>query len=203
MGVRVSLSGAAAILLLLATGCSTEAAATAGTEPSDAPQASPSPSPVEPYPEVPRPPAAEAGGVCTVFDYDVVEQIVGFRFEVAAASTHDKTRSCLLRPAQEPLPDLMLSISDTKASASVFADDVAPVGAKEIPDFAKAAYWIPIKPDPDTGYGAGLEVNWITADPTQLSLRWTFAPGDDEQSAVELAPKMVELARLVHDNRKK
>ncbi|WFE19435.1 hypothetical protein O7621_15900 [Solwaraspora sp. WMMD937] len=203
MGVRLRLSGAGLILLLFAAGCSDRAVATENPAPDDPVQASPSPSPVEPYPEVPRPPAAESGGACRVFDFDVVEQTVGFRFEVAAANKHDKTQSCVLRPAEEPLPDLMVSISDTKASASVFADDVAPVGAKEIKDLGKAAYWIPVKPDPDTGYGAALEVNWITGDPKLISLRWTFAPGDDELSAVELAPKMVELARVVHDNRKK
>ncbi|WP_326554711.1 hypothetical protein [Micromonospora sp. NBC_01813] len=208
MGVRLRMPGrlrvcAVGVILLLAAGCSNEAAATEPGAPATDGPASPPPSPVEPYPEVPRPPAAEAGGACEMFDFDVVEQTVGFRFEVAAASTHEKTQSCLLRPDEEPLPDLMVSISDTKASAAVFADDVAPVGAKKIDNLGKAAYWIPLKPDPDTGYGAALEVNWITADPKSLSLRWTFAPGDDELSAVELAPKMVELARVVHENRKK
>lgn len=206
MGVRLRVPGrlracGVGVALLLAAGCSNEASATQPTPQSDDPSASPSPSQVEPYPEVPRPSAAQAGGACALFDFDVVEQTVDFRFEVAAASEHEKTLSCLLRPADEPLPDLMVSISETSASASVFADDVAPVGAKKIEDLGKAAYWVPIKPDPDTGYGAALEVNWLTDDPKSISLRWTFAPGDDELSAVELAPKMVELARIVHDNR--
>ncbi|MFY1633122.1 hypothetical protein ACN27F_07495 [Solwaraspora sp. WMMB335] len=202
MGVRLRAIGAG-VSLLLATGCTNQAAATETAQPSGGSAASPSPSPVEPYPEVPRPPVAEAGGACAMLDYDVIEEKVGFRFEVAAASSSGKTQSCILRPAAEPLPDLVVSISETRASASVFANDVAPVGAKEIKDLGKAAYWVPIKPDPDTGYGAALEVNWITGDPKLMSVRWTFAVGDDELSAVELAPKMVDLARWVHANRKK
>ncbi|MDG4767026.1 hypothetical protein O7632_23430 [Solwaraspora sp. WMMD406] len=200
MGVRLRALGVG-LVLSLAAGCSGQAAATQTAAPAGESTPGASPSPVEPYPEVPRPPAAESGGVCALLDYDVIEKILDFRFEVAAASGHDKTKTCLLRPAEETLPDLMVSISDTRASASVFADDVAPVGAKEIDDLGKAAYWIPIKPDPDTGYGAALEVNWITGDRKQIGVRWTFAPGDDELSAVELAPKMVELARWVQAER--
>lgn len=198
MGPRFRVIGAG--LLTLLAGCSGQAAATVpapdgGAEPTQVPL-------VAPFPEVTRPPAAEAGGACELLDYQTIEESIGIRFEVAAASTHQKTRTCLLRPAAERLPDLIVSVSDTTATASIFADDIAPVGAKEIDKLGQAAYWVPIKPDPDTGYGAALEVSWITGEKKLINLRYTFAPGDDELSAVEVAPKMVALARVVHANRK-
>jgi hypothetical protein len=143
------------------------------------------------------PPASAAGGVCELLDYEVIEQYTGTRFEVSAASTHEKTKTCVVRTGGANLPDLSLSVTAAKVDAAAFKE-LVPRGAKTVKGLGKAAYQASTGPNKDEG--AVTEVGWLTDDGKVLCLRYTFPDGMDKAAVDELAPKLVELAGQIQAN---
>lgn len=137
------------------------------------------------------PPASAAGGVCELLDYEVIEQFTGTRFEVSAASTHEKTKTCVVRTGGADSPDLSLSVTAAKADAAAFKE-LVPRGAKTVKGLGKAAYQVSTGPNEDEG--AAIEVGWLTDDGKVLCLRYTLPDGEGKAAADELAPELVELA---------
>lgn len=148
-----------------------------------------------PAPEVVRLPAASAGGACQLVDYPTIEEVTGVRFDVSAASRHDKTDTCVLRGEDADGPELALSVSPTTADAAIFADEVVPRGGKTVKGLGKAAYRVAVKPAKNTG--PGLEVGWLTGDKRLASLHYTFPEGEDQAAAEEFADKLVALAKKI------
>jgi hypothetical protein len=173
---RLCLIGAG---LLTLSGCG-EAAATAR----------PAPAPV-----VVDLPAASAGGACALLDYAVIERATGARFDVSAASRHRQTYSCVLRTEEADHPDLALSVTETSADASVFKADVVPSGGQTVTGLGKAAYRQTVSPGKNVG--AAVEVGWLSADGRLVSLRYTFAAGQDRAVADAFATKLIALAKKI------
>lgn len=170
---------AAAGLLALA-GCDMDAAVTR-------PEPTPFVLPVEP--------AAKAGGACRLLDFAVIKQTTGIQFTVAVATNHRSTQTCLLQAGADSRPDLVLSVTPTTADPDVFADAMAPAGAQALPALGKAAYRITAAPRDD--HGAIVEVGWLSTNRRLISLRVTFAAGQDRPAADAFAPKLVALAKKV------
>ncbi|MDG4785798.1 hypothetical protein O7626_07630 [Micromonospora sp. WMMD1102] len=174
---RLCLIGAG---LLVLAGCAEEV---------DAPQ------PVGPAPKVVRLPASAAGGACQLLEYPAVEEAIGTRFEVAAASRHGKTDTCVLRGEAEARPELALSVTPTTADAAIFADEVVPSGGKTVKGLGKAAYRSTTAPAKSAG--SAIEVGWLTGNGRLVSLRFTFPAGQEQAEADALAPKMINLAKKI------
>lgn len=176
MRARLCLIGAG---LLLLAGCAEEAA----------------PQSTAPAPKVVRLPASAAGGACQLLEYPAVEQTIGTLFEVAAASRHGKTDTCVLRGEAEPRPELALSVTPTTADASIFADEVVPSGGKSVKGLGKAAYRATAAPTKSAG--SSVEIGWLAGNGRLFSLRFTFPTGQDQDQADALAPKLVNLAKKI------
>jgi hypothetical protein len=159
-----------------------------GTERKDAP---------EPLPtrEVVREPAASAGGACRLLDYPTIEEMVGTRFEVAAAGRRKDTSTCLVRAEEAEHPDLVLSVSPTDADAALFNEELLPEGAKGVKGLGKAAYRLTVGPSREAG--AAAEVGWLTGDKRLVTLRYTFPPGQERAAADELVDGLVRLAKKI------
>lgn len=170
----------AGLLLVACAGCGDEASATA---------------PPAPVPVVATLPAASAGGACELLDYGAIEEVLGTRFDVAAASAHKDTATCVVQANGAPRPDLMLSVTETAADAATFASEVTPDGAKSVKGLGKAAYRATRAAAGKSGPGA--EVGWLTADKRLITLRYTCASGEPKATAEELSVKLVELAKAV------
>lgn len=169
-------------LLLVAvasTGCSREAGATA-------PPAAPV---VATYP------AAAAGGACGVLDYETIHRALGVRFDIAAASRHEQTSTCVVQAKDAARPDLMLSITGTGADATVLSEDIAPDGAKTVRGLGKAAYRA-IRPA-TKGAGPAAEVAWLTGDKKLVTLSYTLPAGQPEAAADASVEKLLTLAKAL------
>jgi|HigsolmetaAR206D_1030411.scaffolds.fasta_scaffold04678_4 hypothetical protein len=148
-----------------------------------------------PAPEVVRLPAAAAGGACQLLDYPVIEEAIGVRFEVSAASRHGKTDTCVARTEAAGGPELALAVSPTTADAGVFADEVVPRGGKSVKGLGKAAYRATIKAAKNSG--PGVEVGWLTGNGRLVNLRYTFAKDGEQADLDEFAGKLVTLAKKI------
>jgi len=171
--VRAAFAGAVTAALLL-SGCA-----------ADLPTPKPAPT------TQPRPAALE-GGACQLIDFRKVSAALGQSFTIAAAATKDKTFTCVVRPEQSPIPEVVLSVTQTKADASVFKDVVKPKGATDVPGVGKAAYQLvtPAKGEA----GPVVEIGWLTGDARLLFLRLTLAKDADPAAA---APGLVTLAKEI------
>lgn len=166
--------------LLLLTGCQAQA------------EANPAAAPARVVVEVP---ASAAGGACYLLDYAAIEQATGTRFEISVATQQEQTFTCLVRPKAASRPDLVLSVTATSADAAIFKEDVVPRGAQAVKGLGKAAYRL-IVPAAN-GQGPGVEVGWLSGDDRLVTVRYTFAAGQDPAAAKTLAPKMVTLAEQI------
>jgi hypothetical protein len=158
-------------------------------------QAAGASSALPPAPIVTDWPASASGGACQLLDYPVIEQAIGIRFDVAAATKQEKTYTCVVQAKAASRPDLALSVTATSVDASIFADEVVPKGAKTVKGLGKAAYRVTLAPA--KGRGAGVEVGWLSGDGRLLSLRYTFATGHDKAAADTFAPKLIVLAKKI------
>jgi hypothetical protein len=170
----------AGLLLVVAAGCGDDAKAT---------------TPPAPAPVVASFPAASAGGVCGLLDYAAIEEVLGTRFDVAAASTHKDTDTCMVQANGAPRPDLMLSVTETAADAATFTSEVAPDGAKAVKGLGKAAYRTSRAATGKAGPTA--EVGWLTGDKRLITLRYTCVSDEPKATAEELSVKLIELAKAV------
>ncbi|MEV0270756.1 MAG: hypothetical protein HOU81_04230 [Hamadaea sp.] len=171
--MRAALAGAVTAALLL-SGCTA------------------SPPTPKPAPTVQQRPAAAEGGACQLIDFAKVSGSLGRSFTIAAAATKDKTFTCVVRTEQSPLPEVVLSVTQTKADASVFKDVVKPKGATDVPGVGKAAYQLVT---PAKGQvGPVVEIGWLTGDARLLFLRLSLAADADPAAA---APGLVKLAKEI------
>ncbi|ROT32870.1 hypothetical protein EF879_06745 [Micromonospora sp. HM5-17] len=148
-----------------------------------------------PAPEVVRLPAASAGGACQLLDYPVIEEAIGVRFEVSAASRYGKTDTCVVRGEAADGPELALAVSPTTADSGIFADEVVPRGGTSVKGLGKAAYRATTKAA--KGSGPGVEVGWLTGNGRLVNLRYTFPEGDEPVDLDEFAGKLVTLAKKI------
>jgi hypothetical protein len=156
------------------------------------------PDPVR-VPPVVQVPAASAGGACQLLDYPTIEEITGVRFDVSAASRHSTTQTCQVRSEAAAHPDLLLSVTTTKANVETFTEEMAPGGSKSVGGLGKAAYRLTRAPA--KGHGAGVEVGWLTGDGRMLSLRYTLAADGDRAAADAFAEKLVTMAKRLDVDR--
>ncbi|NUT31913.1 MAG: hypothetical protein HOV79_02455 [Hamadaea sp.] len=164
---------AVTVVLLAASGCT-----------SAVPTPTPAPPPVRP--------AALAGGACRHIEFDKVSAALGARYTIAAAAKTDKTNTCVVRTEESPIPEVVLSVTPTKADSGVFKDIVKPKGSTAVGGLGKMAYQL-ITPAKGTS-GPVVEVGWLTGDARLLFLRLTLPPGQD---AAGVAPKLVSLAKEI------
>lgn len=181
MRTRVCVIGAGLLMLIELTGCGGDAAAS---------------DPPPPAPVVSNYPAAAAGGACLLLDFPEIEKVVGGKFDVAAASRHQGTYTCVVQAEEASRPDLTLSVTETLADAAIFRDDLEPKGAETVKGLGKAAYRLIVAPG--KGYGAGVEVGWLSSDGRLLNLRYTLAAGQGKAAAETVAPKIVALAKKIN-----
>jgi hypothetical protein len=144
-----------------------------------------------------RVPAAMAGGACQLLDYDTVEQMLGMTFEVAAGGQQDATHTCVLQQTGTSVPDLALAVTPSNADPTIFRSTVAPKGSAVINGLGRAGYQAGVAPPADSGRGAGVEVGWLSGNKRILVLRATLTPEATPETAQELGPKLVELAKKV------
>jgi hypothetical protein len=170
------------IVLLTVTGC-----ANADAHPQTTAVSVPSPS---------RLPAGVAGGACYLLDYDVIEQVVGTSFDVAAASEANDTFTCVLQQAKDAsYPDLTLAVSATDADATAFKSTVQPKTAALVPELGKTGYNVTLPPAADAG--PTIEVGWLSGNSRILILRYRFPATAAPDDVTGLTPKLVALARKV------
>jgi hypothetical protein len=180
--VRTRFSALAAGLVALAAGCGQAGGGSAGSV------AAPTGAPARP-----------AGGACYLLDFADIDQTLGVRFDVAAASRSKDTYTCVVRPALTDQPDLSLSVTATTADASVFKDTVAPDGASAVAGLGKVGYRAALKAG--AGKGPAVEVGWLSGDGRLLTLRFTLAVGQAATAAQAAAPKVVALAKKIDISR--
>lgn len=146
-------------------------------------------------PNEPQRPAAAEGGACQLLEYPVIEQILGARFDVAAATRRKDSYTCVVRATEASHPDLVLTVTPTTVDTSVFRDTVVPKGAKAVGKLGKAAYRVAVAPA--AGQGPGLEVGWLTGDERLVTLRYTLRAGAQKASADALVPRLIDLAKKI------
>jgi hypothetical protein len=147
--------------------------------------------PVKPF----RWPAATEGGACLLLDFDVVEQVVGTSFDVAAKGQANETYSCVLQLAGAGAPDLTLAVSGTNADSAVFKSTVVPKGSTPVAQLGVQAY---ARAVPAAGAaGPAVEVGWLSGDNRMLVLRYRSAPRNPADPGA-LTPKMILLAQKVN-----
>lgn len=137
-------------------------------------------------------PASLAGGACRLVDFEKVTAALGARYTIAASAKTDKTNTCVVRTEESPIPEVVLSVTPTKADPAVFKDVVKPKGATAVAGLGKMAYQ-QIVPEKGTT-GPVVEVGWLTGDARLLFLRLTLPVGQDAAGA---APKLVSLAKEI------
>jgi hypothetical protein len=142
-----------------------------------------------------RLPASAAGGACYLFDFEVVEQIVGTSFDVSAAGNQDGTFTCVLQAAGAGYPDLMVAVTGTDADPGVFQGAVAPKGSTAVPGLGRQAYSSAVPAAADAGPGA--EVGWLSGDGRLLTLRYRCAPAAPPAEAAAVTPKLIILAKKI------
>ncbi|GAA1606045.1 hypothetical protein [Actinoplanes couchii] len=163
MPTRLAVIGAVAVLFAL-TGCSADEEKKAAI--------------VEPVPSasIVVEPAAAAGGACILWDWDLIEQTIGFRFDVAAADQLDDTSSCVVQKLGEPWPDLSLSVVETtKANAEVFMAERMPAKAVKLKGLGRAGYRTYVQPAGE--HGISTEIGWLSEAKQVQTLRLTFPKG--------------------------
>ncbi|GAB3145447.1 hypothetical protein GCM10027290_25340 [Micromonospora sonneratiae] len=153
-----------------------------------------------PSPGVVELPASMASGACELLDYSSVEQKIGVRFDVSAASQLRKTQTCVLRTEAANHPDLALSVTDISVDASAFKTDLVPRGGQSVSGLGKAAYRLIAAPADE--HGAAVEIGWLASDGRVVSLRYTLAAGQDKGAAEEFAGKLVTLAKEIDTSRR-
>jgi hypothetical protein len=140
-------------------------------------------------------PAAVAGGACYLLEYEIIEQVVGTSFDVAAASDTDETFTCVVQTKGESFPDLTLAVTATDADAAVFKSTMQPKGAAPVAGLGKIGYTLTTPAG--GGAGPGIEVGWLSGNGRIMVLRYRFPATTGAADAGALAPKMVALAKKV------
>ena len=138
-------------------------------------------------------PAAAQGGACLLLNFDVVEQIVGIRFNVAGSGQSEGSFTCVLRTDSAPYPDLTLAVTNTTADAVAFRS-IVPKGATATTALGLEGYAFAVPATPPAG--AGVDVGWLSWDSRLITLRYRSSPGTSADIGA-LVPKLTALARKV------
>ncbi|MGW3604020.1 hypothetical protein [Micromonospora sp. NPDC005161] len=141
-------------------------------------------------------PAASSGGACRLLDFTVIEQLVKVRFDVAAASERGDTFTCVVRAERAALPELTLSVTDTKIDKATFGADVVPDKATKVTGLGQQAYRRTIAAA--SGRGPVAEVGWLASEGRLATLSWTAASGAQRSAAEKLTGDLVALAKKVN-----
>lgn len=147
----------------------------------------------EPPPVVvttPSPPALS--GACLLLDFPKIEEHLGAPLSISGAAIHEKTHSCVARPADADLPELSIAVTPSKADVAVFKDAMLPDGAKTVAGLGRVAYQ-QTRPAAK-GRGPYVEIGWLAGNARLLVLKVTLPVGGD---AGALAPEVVELAKEI------
>jgi hypothetical protein len=142
-----------------------------------------------------RGPAGAAGGACYMVEYEVVEQIVGTSFDVAASSAASDTFTCALQTNGASFPDLTLAVTSVSADAAVFKSTVVPKGSTSVAGLGRAGYSV-VRPA-DSGAGPAVEVGWLSGNGRLLVLRYRCPSAVTASDAAALVPKIAALAKKV------
>ena len=179
---------AAAFIALTATAACTTAGH--GSAPSAAgPPASVTPSTAPPTP------AALAGGACLLLDFNTVAKQLGTAFNVSAAADTSGTFSCVLQESSGSYPRLSLSITATNLSPADFTADVKPKGSASVAELGKTAYEAQVAATKSAG--PVIEVGWLSGNDRLIIFRYAFPTGTSPEVSKALAPKMVNLSKIV------
>jgi hypothetical protein len=153
-------------------------------------------SPLPPV-KVAQPPAASAGGACILWDYGLIAESLGVTFTVAASQSVDATSTCVVQTESGDAPYLVLSVVEsTKADAEVFLDSAMPARAAKVKGLGKAGYRLVRKPS--DGYGASVEVGWLSEAKQVQTLKFTFAKGAPEEQVTQMSTRLVRLAQALN-----
>lgn len=182
MLTRLAVFGA--VVLFAVSGCTAEKETAAVVDPAPS---------VEPAPEVP---AAAAGGACILWDYDLIDQMLGIRFEVAAADQVDDTSSCVVQRLSEPWPDLSLSVVETTtANAEIFLEERMPAKATKLKGLGRAGYRFYGKPAGE--HGLSTEIGWLSEAKQLQTLRLTFPKGTPAAQVKSMDAGLLDLAKAL------
>jgi hypothetical protein len=143
----------------------------------------------------PPSPAALAGGACLLLDFATVTKELGTAFTVSAAADSSGTYSCVLQQASGTYPSLTLSITATSLSAADFTANVKPSGSTSVAELGKVGYQR--QSAASKSAGPSVEVGWLSGNDRLIMFRYAFPTGTPTAVAKALAPKMVNLAKIV------
>lgn len=184
----------AAVLIALAApaACTTGGHGSAPTTP---PSAAGPPASAAPSSTGPPTPAALAGGACLLLDFGTVAKQLGTAFTVSAAADTSGTFSCVLQEPSGSYPRLTLSITATDLSPADFTADVKPKGSTSVAELGKVAYQEQVSATKSAG--PVIEVGWLSGNDRLIVFRYAFPTGTSSGVSKALAPKMVNLAKIV------
>jgi hypothetical protein len=140
-------------------------------------------------------PAASAGLVCGLIEYDVVAGELGVRFDTAGGAHVGDTYTCALTRTGQEFPDLTLALAATTADDLIFAVGVAPPGSTAVKGLGRAAYQLIVAAGGE--HGPGIELGWLSAGQRLGVLRFTFATGADGDTVNAMVPKLLAMARRI------
>ncbi|MET8309104.1 MULTISPECIES: hypothetical protein [unclassified Micromonospora] len=140
--------------------------------------------------------AASSGGACRLLDFTVIEQLVKVRFDVAAASERGDTHTCVLRAESAALPELTLTVTDTKIDKATFGADVVPDKAAKVTGLGQQAYRRTVAAA--GGRGPVAEVGWLATEGRLAELSWTGARDAERSAAEKLTADLIALAKKVN-----
>ncbi|MEV7623021.1 hypothetical protein [Actinoplanes sp. NPDC089786] len=145
--------------------------------------------------EVVEPPAASGGGACILWDYAFIEEMIGVRFTVAAGSQVDNTATCVVQTEEGPEPSLLLTVSDSSATAELFNDDLIPDKATKLKGLGVAAYKQEIKASKTAG--PSYEIGWLSEGHQLQSLRFTFTKAAKPAAVADMGAKLLAMAKTM------
>lgn len=145
--------------------------------------------------QVVEPPAASGGGACILWDYAFIEEMIGVRFTVAAGSQVDDTATCVVQTEDGPAPSLVLTVTDSSATADLFRDELMPKKATKLKGLGLAAYKLETKASAKAG--ATYEIGWLSEGHQLESLKFTFTPAAKPAAVADMAGKLLAMAQTM------
>jgi hypothetical protein len=145
--------------------------------------------------QVVEPPAASGGGACILWDYAFIEEMIGVRFTVAAGSQVDGTSTCVVRTEEGPEPSLVLTVTDSSATADLFNAELIPKKGAKLKGLGVAAYRLESKATATAG--PSYELGWLSEGSQLESLRFTFPKAAKPDAVADMAVKLLAMAQTM------
>jgi hypothetical protein len=139
--------------------------------------------------EVVEPPAASGGGACILWDYAFIEEMIGVRFTVAAGSQVDNTSTCVVQTEEGPTPSLLLTVTESPATADLFNDELIPAKASKLKGLGLAAYKLESK--------GAYEIGWLSEAHQLQSLKYTFPTSVKADAVADMGTKLLAMAQTM------